>query len=391
MEIFLIGGASMEKLRNVITINDFNYSQGGASKVAIDTANLIADNGINSIFVSAVSDENRTTLNSKVIQYNFNGKEFINYSNKVKGMMRGLKCEEFSHFLDNILKKYNREDTVVHVHGWTKACSSDFFKILKKNGFRTFLTLHEYFAFCPNGAYFNYKKNIACKKKGCSIDCLLCNCDSRNYFFKIYRFIRELCYRKNIDFNYVHAIYISQFEKKIIENQYKIYNSSIVENPINLVKEISTKKKYDYIYIGRTSKEKGIELYLKMAQSMPQCLFLVVGEIKTNLENVIVTGWVSEQQVDIYLSQSRVLVFPSLWPETFGLNVIKALNAGIPCLVSSNTAAEDYVIDGINGKIFIQGSYNDLKDKAIEIENKTVINNASDKNYFKELIGVLDD
>ena len=37
------------KIKNVIVINDFNYVQGGASKVAIDTAKALKNNGINVI------------------------------------------------------------------------------------------------------------------------------------------------------------------------------------------------------------------------------------------------------------------------------------------------------------------------------------------------------
>ena len=42
-------------VKNVIIINDFNYIQGGASKVAIDTAKILKNNGINVIFFSAVN------------------------------------------------------------------------------------------------------------------------------------------------------------------------------------------------------------------------------------------------------------------------------------------------------------------------------------------------
>ena len=42
------------KIKNVIVVNDFNYIQGGASKVAIDTAKLLKNDGLNVIFFSAV-------------------------------------------------------------------------------------------------------------------------------------------------------------------------------------------------------------------------------------------------------------------------------------------------------------------------------------------------
>lgn len=373
----------MSDIRNVITINDFNYSQGGASKVAIDTANLIAKNGLNSIFVSAVSDDEKCSLDSAVVQYRYCGNEFLKYKNKLNGMLNGIHCKGFTIFLHNILKRYDPKDTIVHVHGWTKACSSAFFPILKKSGFKTVLTLHEYFSFCPNGAYFDYKKYKACCKNACSLKCLICNCDSRNYFFKAYRYVRELKYKKDIDFQSVYAIYISMFEKKIIDRQISIPHFSVIENPITPLKKTAYDKIYDFAFIGRTSKEKGIDLFIRLAEQLQDKKFLIVGNFKTELKNVHVTGWVSEAMVDEYLLKSKTLVFPSIWPETFGLNVIRALAAGIPCLVSSNTAAEGYVVSGKNGYVFQQGNLHDLKEKALKAYQELDNNYKTDYYYFE--------
>jgi hypothetical protein len=51
-----------KKIQNIIIINDFNYIQGGASKVAIDTANLLANNtDYNIYFFSGNSNDKRVT------------------------------------------------------------------------------------------------------------------------------------------------------------------------------------------------------------------------------------------------------------------------------------------------------------------------------------------
>ena len=45
-----------KKIKNIIVINDFDYIQGGASKVAIQTANMLveSDMDLNVFFFSAV-------------------------------------------------------------------------------------------------------------------------------------------------------------------------------------------------------------------------------------------------------------------------------------------------------------------------------------------------
>ena len=37
----------MKKLKNIVIINDFDYIQGGASKVAIQTANMLVESDKN--------------------------------------------------------------------------------------------------------------------------------------------------------------------------------------------------------------------------------------------------------------------------------------------------------------------------------------------------------
>ena len=37
-------------LKNVVIINDFNYVQGGASKIAIETARILKNEGLNVYF-----------------------------------------------------------------------------------------------------------------------------------------------------------------------------------------------------------------------------------------------------------------------------------------------------------------------------------------------------
>lgn len=365
-------------VKNVIIINDYDYSQGGASKVAADTADLLVKKGLDCTFFSVVHSS-ESSLNPKVKNVTMNGKEFISYSNKIKGLISGLKNVDCALSLNKLLDSYSPDDTIVHVHGWTKACSSYIFKVLKKRKFKTVLTLHEYFSICPNGALFNFRTKSFCDKVCCSAQCFFTDCDSRNYIYKIYRFIREKQYYKDIDFNYIYPIFVSKFQENIIKQTLNINKSAVLENPCETISwDPTVEKKYDFIYIGRADQEKGIDLFIELAGEYIEKKFLIVGNYQGKvLENIVVTGWISETEVVEKLKQSRCLVFPSLWPETFGLNVVKALSCGIPCLVSSNTAATQYVHEG-NGLIFEQGNITDLIKKAKQIETINPVNGFSD-------------
>ncbi len=73
------------KIKTVIIVNDFNYVQGGASKVAIDTARILKEEGLNVIFFSAVNKSEENINGIKYISTNQN--EALKEKNKIKGMI----------------------------------------------------------------------------------------------------------------------------------------------------------------------------------------------------------------------------------------------------------------------------------------------------------------
>ena len=353
------------KVKNVIIINDFDFAQGGASTVAIDTANALVDAGYNVTFFSVVHNEN-SSLDERVNRVCLYGEEAFHYDNKVIGFVKGIKNKECGKALEKLLKNYSNKDTIVHVHGWTKACSSIVFNVLEMNNFKIFLTLHDYFSVCPNGAFLNFKSNKCCLLKACSFKCLMTNCDSRNYIFKLYRFIREKQYYKDIHLEKFNLIFVSDLQRQLICEQKEISkNSCIICSPIEeLDRSYQSKKLYDYVYVGRDSTEKGTDLFIELANVLSEYNFLFVGDYKRNKpKNLNVTGWVTELEVEHYLKQSRCLIVPSLLPEPFGLVVVKAISFGLTCVVSDNIGARDYINDN-TGLTFIQGDVNDLVSKA---------------------------
>lgn len=71
------------EVKTVIVVNDFNYIQGGASKVAIDTANVLKKEGMRVIFFSVV---NKDCENIEGIEYvTTNQNEALKEKNKIKG------------------------------------------------------------------------------------------------------------------------------------------------------------------------------------------------------------------------------------------------------------------------------------------------------------------
>lgn len=382
-----------KKIKNVVIINDFNYIQGGASKVAIDTARLLNLKKINVYFFSAVNKEEDRI---KGVEYiSTNQKEALKERNIFKGIINGIYNFKAKKELKKLLLNLDRENTVIHVHGWTKALSSSVFDIAFKMKFKVVLTLHDYFTACPNGGYFDYKENRICKRKPLSWKCIKCNCDSRNYTFKIYRLIRQFVQNKIVKLpqKLQYAIGISDLSIEVLK---PTLNPNIrlekIYNPIDFdekEEKIDYKKNDYYLYVGRISKEKGVDIFCRAITELNlKGIAVGDGSEKERLEkeypNIEFTGWKDSNEVKEYMKKAKCLIFPSLWYETAGLTILEAQAIGIPCIANYYCAGREFIKEEENGLLF--KNINDLENKILKIhECKTVKLNIS-SNYLEDLL-----
>ena len=207
----------MSNIKTVVIINDFDYVNGGASKVAINTAEGLANVGIKVYFFSAVHGE--YNWNKQNIEFiTTNQKESLNDKNKIRGALNGIYNVKAKKKLEELLDTLDKKTTIVHIHTWIKALSSSIFSAICKKNFKFVVTFHDYFSMCPNGGFYNYKKNEICKYEPLSLNCIRCNCDSRNYFFKIYRILRQFVQNKIVKINEKidNVISISDFSRNIL-------------------------------------------------------------------------------------------------------------------------------------------------------------------------------
>lgn len=385
-------------VKTVVIVNDFNYTQGGASKVAIDTARILNEENIKVIFFSAVNKEDEKIDGIEYVSTNQN--EALKEKNKIKGALNGIYNFKAKKELKKLLKTLDKDTTIIHVHGWTKALSSSVFDVAFKMKFKVVLTLHDYFTACPNGGYFNYKQNEICHLKPLSWKCIKCNCDSRNYGFKLYRIVRQFVQNKIVKLNdrLENVITISEFSEKIL-NPTLGKNTKItrIYNPIDIdenAEKVDPSKNEYYLYVGRISKEKGVDLFCQAITDLKlKGIVVGDGDEKEKLEkqypNIEFTGWKNKDEVKLYMRGARALIFPSRWYETAGLTVLEAQTFGIPVFTSENCAGKEFLNE--NGYTF--KDVDDLKSKVKIFDKKTENTKVDIKknyinNYQKNIIGL---
>lgn len=403
----------MKQIRNVVVVCDYAFFEGGAANVALKTALALSEHTSLNIYCFAGSgDTCKELLTSRVKTIALGLPDLKGNKNKIDAFIKGIYNKKVEKEMDTLLSSLNPEETIIHIHSWTKILSSAVFRSIEKNHFPVFLTIHDYFLACPNGACYDYVHNKICEKTPLSSSCVLCNCDSRSYPQKLWRCLRQIRQNKVIRHNKaLNYIFISDYQQKqLIRRLPPINKMHKVKNPINVQNrfKVFAEKNTNYLYIGRLTKEKGPQLFCE-AVKRSGVKGVVIGdgilmdELKYYYPDITFLGWMSREDIVEQLKQTRSLIFPTLWYEGSPLTVPEVQAYGIPCIITDCSSATDDIKNGINGEI-ISANIESLKEAILRFEDNRYVCRLSkntyemfdekrinDKRYVENLISVYND
>jgi peptidoglycan/LPS O-acetylase OafA/YrhL len=354
----------------VVVMNDFCHVQGGASKVAIDEAVSLAQAGIHVTFLGAVGPVCADLENAPLTVHCLGQGELLNVAKRPGVALQGIWNLAAARETRAILGALPRERTIVHLHGYTKALTTSPVRAAKRLGVPVVCTLHDFFAACPNGAFFDYTAGRPCNRRALSAACVTRDCDKRHYAHKLFRVVRGLVQRYRGTFPTAVTEYISlsrRSESLLAPYLPRDAHLHALPNVIDVdpaESAIDPGRNRAIVCVGRLDHEKGVMLIAGLARRLGiSVVFVGDGPLRAKLETtpgVTVTGWVTSNRVREYLADARCLVFPSLWYETYGLVVAEAAARGIPAIVSDISAAAERIEDGVTGWSFRSGNSDDL-------------------------------
>jgi glycosyltransferase involved in cell wall biosynthesis len=359
---------------NLIILNDFGYVDGGASKVALSSARALAERGHRVLLFCGVGPitESLQTVPGLSVQC-LDIKEIASDPNRLRAVAHGLWNSRAADAFREATVGWSPDETVVHVHTWTKALSSSVVRAALDAGYPTVLTMHDYFSVCPTGSFFIYPTQSLCTLRPMSATCICTQCDSRGYGYKLWRVGRQWMqeHQGHVPSGLLDFISVSDTSEALMR-PYLPSQASFhrVANPVTLTAEKQATPHLHEIFsfVGRLSPEKGGRLVAEAASRSGLRVRFVGDGIEREMLGAVLpdaefTGWLPEGAAMEAMRQSRALVLPSLWYETQGLVVTEAAAMGLPAIVSSESAAREWVEDGITGLLFRHGDAHDLADK----------------------------
>jgi glycosyltransferase involved in cell wall biosynthesis len=356
------------QIRSVIIMNDFCHVQGGASRVAVDEAVALSAMGVEVTFLGAVGPICNELRAPGIRTICLDQPELADVARQPAVVLQTLWNRTAYRTLQGLLTTLDRRRTIVHLHGYTKALTTTPALAASQAGFAAICTLHDFFAACPNGAFYDYRLQEPCRLRALSVSCALTSCDKRRTSHKAYRVMRGLAQRQLQRFPSSVRDYITLSDRSAAILKPYLPSSARFYPLANIIDvapapPVDVAANRTLAVVGRLDTEKGVELAARAANEagLP-IVFIGDGPRRQAIEatGAKVTGWLSADGVRRELDAVRCLVFPSLWYEAYGLVVAEAAARGVPAIVSDVAAPAERMIDGVDGWVFRSGDLEGL-------------------------------
>jgi glycosyltransferase involved in cell wall biosynthesis len=267
----------------------------------------------------------------------------------------------------------SRRPDIVNVHNFFPLASPALHYAAARAGVPVVQTLHNFRLLCPAGTFF--RNGIVCEDcvgHRLPIPGVAHGCYHGSFFHTgavalmlgVHRIMRT--WHKKVSL----FIAVSEFARqKFLDNG--IPESRIVVKP-NFVQNVPSAGNggHDFLYVGRLAEEKGIATMIRAMEStaIPAHLNIVgEGPMRSEVEAAVARGArirylgrKPQSEVLDLMAQSKCLIFPSEWYETFGRVAAEAFACGTPVIASRIGAVAEIVDDGRTGFYFRAGDSQDL-------------------------------
>ncbi len=369
----------------ILMVNKFLYPRGGSESYMLYLADHLKKIG-HEVEFFGMYDENNIVGNSaglytQNMDFHSNGLGRFLYPFKI------IYSFEAKKKIMKVIEDFKPD--IVHMNNINFQLTPSIIYGIKKKGIPLVQTVHDYQMICPNHLLYNFDKNTPCEKcvRGSGLDCIRNKCIHGSLVKSIIGFIEARFYAllktyKKVDL----FVCPSNFLKNKLMSSKGFYKgkTKTIHNFINKEKFINTARKEEpyIVFVGRLSKEKGIENIAGAAKLLPEYTFIVAGSgpdegILKDIPNVKLAGFLTGDKLCELMGNAKVLLLPSVCYENCPLSILEAHSLGVPVVTMNSGGMAELVKDGVNGTLV-----NEPTPEGIALKLKETIEN---EDYYKTI------
>ena len=240
---------------------------------------------------------------------------------------------------------------------------------------------------CPNHLLYNFDKNCPCEKciYGSHLNCIKNKCIHASTVKSILGVIEAKLYSllrtyKKVDLFVCPSNFLEN--KLLSAKDYYKGKTKTIHNFINKEKfaHVNEETQPYIVFVGRLSKEKGIENIAGAAKLLPQYEFVIAGsgpdeDILKNIKNVRLAGFLNGKELTDLMGRAKVLLLPSVCYENCPLSILEAHCMGVPVVTMNSGGMAELVKDGVTGTLVDEPTAEGIARKLKEtLENEDYYN-----------------
>jgi len=322
--------------------------------------------------------------NNQVEKLLFTNKNIHSLFDKIKVGINAIYNPKSAKILEEKIKLFQPE--VIHVHNFFPVASPALFYVANQLNIPIVITLHNYRLICPNALLF--RENKVCEKciqKSFAIDGVLNGCyrNSKIQTFSLalmsYIHKKKATWHTKID----KYITLTNFAKqKLLSSSLGVHSDQFIIKP-NFVEDFGCEyEKEDYfLFVGRLSLEKGVNLLLEAFIKSKQKLLIIgsgplekkVIEFANKYTNIIYLGFQDKQFIIEKLKRAKALLFTSLWYEGMPMTILESFSTATPVIAPNIGGPNEIVHDKKNGLIYQVNNLKNLQEKIVELTQENSI------------------
>lgn len=363
----------------ILMVNKFYYIKGGSETYYFALKKKLEDEGHTVIDFSMEDSKNFKSDYSDYFVRNKDYSAKSSFISKVKMAVNIIYSKEAKTKFEQLI--LNEKPDIVHLHIFQHQISPSILDVCKKYNIPTVYTAHDLKMICLNYKMMHHGKICEDCKDGKLYHCAINRCVKDSFVKSLINVMEGYIHRWRKSYDAIDIIITPSnfYRNKFIE--FGIDEDRVVHIPNFLNKEksiinITSDKKEYYLYFGRLSEEKGIITLIHAMREIDAKLYIVgSGPLKekineyictNNIKNIELMGFMSGQDLENVVGNSKAVIIPSEWYENGPYSAIESLQLGRPIIGADIGGIPELVNN--NGFLFRSGDMESLKNAILEMQ-----------------------
>lgn len=364
----------------ILMVNKFLYPRGGSESYMLYLAEHLQRIGHEVEFFGMLDEHNTVGNSAEMYTQNmdFHSKGLARFLYPFKIIYSFEAERKIMKVIDSF------KPDIVHMNNINFQLTPSIINGVKKKGIPLVQTVHDYQMICPNHLLYNFNKNTPCESciNGSHLNCIRNKCIHGSAVKSILGVIEAKLYSalktyKKVDLFVCPSYFLEN--KLLSAREYYAGKTQTIHNFINKEKFSNTNRREDsyIVYVGRLSKEKGIENIAGAARLLPEYTFIIAGsgpdeDILKGIENVKLAGFLTGDKLCELMGNAKVLLLPSVCYENCPLSILEAHAMGVPVVTMNSGGMAELVKDGVTGTLVTDPTPEGVAHKLREtIENES--------------------